>query len=155
MVFAVVGILGHFSKTLLLLFLPQIANFIYSAPQLFHIIPCPRHRLPRFNARTGLLEPSVTTHPPEKPLRKPLVPVLELLHALHLLEVKKDESGRIISSTNLTLLNLWLVWRGPRREDRLAIEILSMQILLHILFDSRRGNLRDRKAYANVGRTIH
>ncbi|KAK4998079.1 tunicamycin resistance protein [Elasticomyces elasticus] len=133
MVFAVVGILGHFSKTLLLLFLPQIANFIYSAPQLFHIIPCPRHRLPRFNARTGLLEPSVTTHPPEKPLRKPLVPVLELLHALHLLEVKKDESGRIISSTNLTLLNLWLVWRGPRREDRLAIEILSMQMCVGLL----------------------
>ncbi|KAL9098998.1 MAG: hypothetical protein Q9163_005442 [Psora crenata] len=49
MVFAIVGILGHFSKTLLLLFVPQIVNFIYSAPQLFRLIPCPRHRLPRFN----------------------------------------------------------------------------------------------------------
>jgi UDP-N-acetylglucosamine--dolichyl-phosphate N-acetylglucosaminephosphotransferase len=34
MVFAVVGILGHFSKTLLLFFIPQIINFVYSIPQL-------------------------------------------------------------------------------------------------------------------------
>lgn len=34
MVFAVVGILGHFSKTMLLLFIPQIINFIYSCPQI-------------------------------------------------------------------------------------------------------------------------
>lgn len=47
MTFAVVGILGHFSKTMLLFFLPQVLNFLYSLPQLFHIIPCPRHRLPR------------------------------------------------------------------------------------------------------------
>lgn len=46
MVFAVVGILGHFSKTLLLFFVPQIFNFVFSAPQIFHILPCPRHRMP-------------------------------------------------------------------------------------------------------------
>ncbi|KAJ1674910.1 tunicamycin resistance protein [Spiromyces aspiralis] len=48
MTFAVVGILGHFSKTLLLFFLPQIFNFVYSCPQLFRLVPCPRHRLPQF-----------------------------------------------------------------------------------------------------------
>ncbi|KAJ2455611.1 tunicamycin resistance protein [Coemansia sp. RSA 2336] len=47
MTFAVCGILGHFSKTLLLLFGPQIFNFIYSAPQIFGLVPCPRHRLPQ------------------------------------------------------------------------------------------------------------
>ncbi|KAJ1879389.1 tunicamycin resistance protein, partial [Coemansia sp. S17] len=47
MTFAVCGILGHFSKTLLLLFLPQVFNFIYSAPQIFGLVPCPRHRLPK------------------------------------------------------------------------------------------------------------
>ena len=47
MTFAVLGILGHFSKTMLMFFLPQIFNFILSVPQLFHILPCPRHRLPR------------------------------------------------------------------------------------------------------------
>mmetsp|Transcript_4022 Transcript_4022/g.8699 ORF Transcript_4022/g.8699 Transcript_4022/m.8699 type:complete len:199 (-) Transcript_4022:31-627(-) len=55
MCFAVVGILGHFSKTLLLFFIPQLINFIYSLPQLFHIIPCPRHRLARYDKETGLL----------------------------------------------------------------------------------------------------
>ena len=47
MTFAVVGIIGHFSKTMLLFFIPQIVNFLLSVPQLFHFIPCPRHRLPR------------------------------------------------------------------------------------------------------------
>ncbi|XP_058107201.1 uncharacterized protein LOC131250857 [Magnolia sinica] len=55
MAMAVVGILGHYSETLLLFFLPQILNFLYSVPQLFKIIPCPRHRLPKFDPQTGLL----------------------------------------------------------------------------------------------------
>ncbi|XP_078434748.1 uncharacterized protein LOC144705795 [Wolffia australiana] len=55
MALAVVGILGHFSETLLLFFLPQVLNFLYSCPQLFKIIPCPRHRLPKFDPKTGLL----------------------------------------------------------------------------------------------------
>lgn len=52
---AVAGILGHFSETLLIFFIPQIINFVYSLPQLFKIVPCPRHRLPRFDPKTGLL----------------------------------------------------------------------------------------------------
>ena len=58
MTFAVVGIHGHFSKTLLLLFLPQVFNFIYSTPQLFRLVPCPRHRLPRVDPETRLMHPS-------------------------------------------------------------------------------------------------
>ncbi|KAJ5911983.1 UDP-N-acetyl-glucosamine-1-P transferase Alg7 [Penicillium subrubescens] len=125
MVFAVVGILGHFSKTLLLLFVPQIFNFLYSTPQLFHIIPCPRHRLPKFNASTGLLDASVTewTIPPS-----PLIAMgLEILHTLRLVRVQKDENGQIVESTNLTILNLWLVWMGPMREDRLAWHMVAVQ----------------------------
>ena len=131
MVFAVVGILGHFSKTLLLLFIPQIFNFVYSAPQLFRIIPCPRHRLPRFNARTGLLEPSVTewTQPPNRLVGT----VLKALDKLNLIRVTTDEKGVIIQSSNLTILNLWLVWWGPRREDRLAFEIVAMQTVVGLL----------------------
>lgn len=55
MTMAVVGILGHYSETLLLFFLPQILNFLYSVPQLLKIVPCPRHRLPKFDPETGLL----------------------------------------------------------------------------------------------------
>lgn len=46
-VLACAGVLGHFSKTLLLFFVPQIFNFLFSCPQLFGLVPCPRHRLPR------------------------------------------------------------------------------------------------------------
>ena len=133
MVFAIDGILGHFSKTLLLLLLPQIANFVYSMPQLFHIIPCPRHRLPRFNARTNMLEPSVVEwqHPPSKPIAV----VLNLLAAfpVPLLSIEKNQKGEIIKSSNLTLLNIWLVWFGPMREDGLAIGLLSMQTVCGII----------------------
>ena len=47
-----------FSKTLLLLFSPQVLNFVYSVPQLFKLVPCPRHRLPRCDVRTQLLHSS-------------------------------------------------------------------------------------------------
>jgi UDP-N-acetylglucosamine--dolichyl-phosphate N-acetylglucosaminephosphotransferase len=46
MAFSAVAIQGHFSKTLILFFIPQIFNFILSCPQLFHLVHCPRHRLP-------------------------------------------------------------------------------------------------------------
>ncbi|XP_027069187.1 uncharacterized protein [Coffea arabica] len=55
MTMAVVGILGHFSETLLIFFTPQVLNFLASLPQLAGIIYCPRHRLPRFDPQSGLL----------------------------------------------------------------------------------------------------
>jgi UDP-N-acetylglucosamine--dolichyl-phosphate N-acetylglucosaminephosphotransferase len=128
MTFAVVAIMAHFSKTLLLLLIPQIVNFIYSVPQLFKIIPCPRHRLPKFNARTGLREPSVTTWPPERPPSKLLTAVFLALSRLRLIQVEIDPTtNRITSTSNLTIINLWLVWRGPLREDVLCRELLLMQ----------------------------
>ncbi|KAL1598622.1 tunicamycin resistance protein [Paraconiothyrium brasiliense] len=131
MVFAVDGILGHFSKTLILLLLPQGFNFIYSAPQLFHIVPCPRHRLPHFNARTGLLECSRVEF--KKPLGRPVAASLKLLHRLRLLDVETDENGQVVSSSNFTLINLWLVWFGPMREDRLALGLLAFQTAVGVL----------------------
>lgn len=125
MVFAVVGILGHFSKTLLLLFLPQIFNFGYSIPQLFKIIPCPRHRLPQFNVESGLLDASVTQW--EKPPAPLIALCLEILHILRLIRLTKDKDGLIVESSNLTILNLWLVWMGPMREDRLAWHMVGVQ----------------------------
>jgi UDP-N-acetylglucosamine--dolichyl-phosphate N-acetylglucosaminephosphotransferase len=38
------------------MFIPQILNFLYSVPQLFGFIPCPRHRLPKYNTETKKLE---------------------------------------------------------------------------------------------------
>jgi UDP-N-acetylglucosamine--dolichyl-phosphate N-acetylglucosaminephosphotransferase len=57
MAIAVASILGHTSETLLLFLIPQVLNFVYSVPQLFGLVPCPRHRLPVFDPKTGLLRP--------------------------------------------------------------------------------------------------
>ena len=61
MTFAMAGILGHFSKTMLLFFMPQVLNFLLSLPQLFGFFECPRHRLPKYNPKTDTLE-CVTNH---------------------------------------------------------------------------------------------
>ena len=133
MVFAIVSILGHFSKTLLLLFIPQIFNFIYSTPQLFRLLPCPRHRLPRFNARSGLLEPSMAKwHQPPPTMVAYLLEGLERFPLFPLLRLTKNDEGVIVESSNLTILNLWLVWFGPKREDRLALDMVAVQIALGI-----------------------
>lgn len=130
MIFACVAILAHFSKTLLLLLIPQIFNFLYSAPQLFNIIPCPRHRLPRLNARTGLLEPSVTVYPAENPPSKSLTAIIMLLAKLRLVQVTvHPDTDHIATTSNLTILNLWLVWFGPMREDKLTWSVLGMQMM--------------------------
>lgn len=92
---ATAGILGRFSKTLMLFFTPQLINFALSLPQLLRIIPCPRHRLPHRNPTTGLIEYS-----------------------------RIPETGGM----NLTLINLWLRVFGPRTEQRLAIDLLALQV---------------------------
>merc|ERR1712176_60582 len=58
MALAVAGILGHSSETLLLFMAPQVCNFVYSIPQLLKIVPCPRHRLPTLDPKTGVLNPT-------------------------------------------------------------------------------------------------
>jgi len=55
MTLAVAGILGHFSKTLLALFVPQLINFTLSLPQLLGFVAIPRHRVPTLDEKTGLL----------------------------------------------------------------------------------------------------
>jgi UDP-N-acetylglucosamine--dolichyl-phosphate N-acetylglucosaminephosphotransferase len=57
---AVAGILGHFSKTLMLFFIPQWLNFLVSLPQLVtpFWFPCPRHRLPIYDEATKKLRAS-------------------------------------------------------------------------------------------------
>jgi UDP-N-acetylglucosamine--dolichyl-phosphate N-acetylglucosaminephosphotransferase len=132
MVFAVVGIQGHFSKTLLLFFIPQILNFMYSTPQLFNLVPCPRHRLPRFNVEDGLMYPSRAKF--EKPLKKHAEQVMYILSKLKLLEIVESETEkRIVESSNFTLLNLTLVWFGPMREDKLCTNLLVMQFAIGII----------------------
>ncbi|CAM9640163.1 unnamed protein product [Ascophyllum nodosum] len=109
MTFAVVGIHGHFSKTLILMFLPQVVNFLFSVPQLFKVLPCPRHRLPRINPSTGVLVPSTMPCKGEHPLLRPL---------------RSGPDGELI---NFTLINLTLHVLGPMRERTLCMLLLALQ----------------------------
>lgn len=134
MVFSTVGILGHFSKTVLLFFVPQVVNFVLSCPQLFGLVPNPRHRVPRFHAASNSLYPSVqyfasgtdadadarlpnTSTRPLRPAGWLATLVLKLLAALRLVQLDywdNDTRKRIKSTTNLTVLNAILVMRGVK-----------------------------------------
>lgn len=52
MSFAVIAILGKISKTVMLFFIPQFINYFMSVPQIIGLLPCPRHRLPQYIAKT-------------------------------------------------------------------------------------------------------
>jgi len=135
MTFAVVAILGHFSKTLLLFFMPQILNFLYSVPQLFHLVPCPRHRLPKFIKEENKVTASMAEFKEEE--LKPLGGlVLSLFSLFGLATVRrfKDEQGvHRLQCNNLTIINLVLNICGPMHEQTLTILILTIQILCSIL----------------------
>lgn len=133
MVFAVVGILGHFSKTTLLFFLPQIFNFIYSAPQLFGLVPCPRHRLPKFKEENWLMCTSRAEFKDKRP--KKIVDVaLRVLYKVKLIDLNIDpKTGEIKDCSNMTLINLMIVWLGPMKEDKLCNTILLFQFVIGIL----------------------
>ncbi|GMF11673.1 hypothetical protein B5S28_g2657 [[Candida] boidinii] len=137
MVFAVVGISGHFSKTLMLFFIPQIVNFIYSTPQLFGFVPCPRHRLPKFNPKDGLLYNSMTVYSEFEdkklhPLFYQIFLVLEKVKLIKLVKEIDPTTKKIIikESSNLTIINLVLIWTGPLREDSLCSVILFIQFVI-------------------------
>lgn len=133
MAFSAVAIQGHFSKTLILFFIPQIFNFVLSCPQLFGLIDCPRHRLPSFDAETGLLHPSRVVF--EKPPPTKTRVVLQILEYLRLVRLerskpsKEDQQIYLKSSTNLTILNFLLVHFGPMREQTLCMLVAGVQVL--------------------------
>lgn len=133
MLFAVVGILGHFSKTMLLFFIPQIFNFLFSIPQLFHLVPCPRHRLPRYNAETDKMGFSTV-----KFSKKKLHPLgriaFEIFHTLRLLKVSEEVSDEgLVECNNFTLINLALRVRGPTNEKHLTSFLLFLQVVCSVL----------------------
>ncbi|KAH9969901.1 N-acetylglucosaminephosphotransferase [Russula dissimulans] len=126
MAFAVVGIQAHFSKTLVLFFLPQIFNFVLSCPQLFGLVPCPRHRVPRFDPETHLLHPSKAMFL-KRGSRLSTV-VLRVLAGLGCTELTALADGTILEATNLTLFNVLLLRFGPMGEKRLTQLLIGVQI---------------------------
>ncbi|KAJ7288447.1 N-acetylglucosaminephosphotransferase [Mycena rebaudengoi] len=112
MAFAVVGIQAHFSKTLLLFFIPQIFNFLLSCPQLFGLVPCPRHRVPRIDHNTWSSPPLYSANNvcigTDRPHNAP--------------------NGTILEANNLTILNFFLLRLGPMSEKRLVQVLMCSQV---------------------------
>ncbi|XP_071958202.1 UDP-N-acetylglucosamine--dolichyl-phosphate N-acetylglucosaminephosphotransferase-like isoform X2 [Antedon mediterranea] len=132
MTFAVVAILGHFSKTVLLFFIPQIVNFLYSVPQLFHFVPCPRHRLPSFNEKTNKLEMSCTRFRLDNLniIGRLIVRLLRLLHLIHVVD-NVGEDKKEIQVNNFTIINFVLKLVGPTHEQTLTVYLLLIQVSTH------------------------
>ena len=134
MMFATVGVLGHFSKTLLLFFIPQVINFVYSVPQIFHFVPCPRHRLPRYNPVTNKLEMS-TVRFKAKELGFLGNLSVSILESLGLLKVYRNlgDTGEYMECNNFTVINLVLKLFGPMHERTTVSVILLFQVVCSIL----------------------
>ena len=127
MAFSVVGIQAHFSKTLLLFFLPQIFNFLLSCPQIFGLVACPRHRVPRFDPDTNLLHPSTVAF--ERPPSVRTSSILQLLSLCGLTCLTKHpKTGQILEATNLTIFNWFLVRLGPMTEKQLVKVLCATQM---------------------------
>ncbi|VDN53995.1 unnamed protein product [Dracunculus medinensis] len=112
----------------------MVFNFIYSIPQLFRFVPCPRHRLPHFSVKSNTVGMSLV-----KFKIKDLHPIgklsLNVLHFMGMLYSNTFErSGEIWQEiNNLTLINVILKFTGPLHEERLTILILSIQVLCSFL----------------------
>ena len=139
MTFAVVAILGHFSKTLLLFFIPQVINFLYSVPQLFHFIPCPRHRLPKYDKTEDKVSFSIACFEKEKlggvgRLCLTLLRVTRLA-SVREVEIRLDDerSVAMVECNNLTIINLVLRLLGPMREQTLTLVLLAVQVICSLL----------------------
>ncbi|XP_063916550.1 UDP-N-acetylglucosamine--dolichyl-phosphate N-acetylglucosaminephosphotransferase [Zophobas morio] len=130
MTFAVVGILGHFSKTTLLFFIPQVFNFLYSFPQLFNFIPCPRHRLPKFNSKTDKLEISTTKfrYSDLNIIGKFIISLFKMFKL-----IQWQEKEDYVITNNLTLINLVLYYLGPLHEASLTVILLCIQVFCSVL----------------------
>merc|ERR1711916_426890 len=91
-----------------------VLNFVYSIPQLFKILPCPRHRLPRIDPKTQLLHYSSFSCK---------------THEYKSFKIHKDD----IECPNYTLLCLVLRIFGPMNERTLCMTMLSIQMATTLL----------------------
>lgn len=89
----------------------------------------------RIDAKSFNLLPSLVHF--EKPLSAPsstLLTLLSHLHLTHLTRLEKNKTkGPIVSATNLTLLNVVLLWKGPMREERLTKWLVGIQVAGSVL----------------------
>ncbi len=132
-VLGVAGILGHSSKTLLLFLAPQVINFLYSVPQLFRIVPCPRHRMPAYLPDSDTVGTSFTDWVSETSINPLVLWVISNLGLAQVEYKKSDIAGtktRLVRISNLTLIN-FLLWKqgGSLNEGQLTTILLLCQVV--------------------------
>lgn len=134
MTFAVVAILGHFSKTMLLFMIPQVFNFLFSVPQLFHFVPCPRHRLPKYDAKSDKLHLSYTSYKSEQlgVLGSLFVKVFALFGLVDVRRVS-GKDGEMWECSNMTIINLAIKMFGPTHEEQLTLRLLLLQVACSVV----------------------
>ncbi|KAJ1497292.1 hypothetical protein HMI54_013674 [Coelomomyces lativittatus] len=136
MVIAVSAILGHFSKTALLFLVPQILNFLFSIPQLFGLLPCPRHRLPSYDSFKDHLTYSRAVVPKSsiRPLGRWLLNGFQKLGVCQVEFIHTKDNPHCISFSNLTFINAVLVLA-----HRFKIQGIHEQTLTCILLSIQLG----------------
>ena len=112
--------------------LPQILNFLYSIPQLFKLVPCPRHRMPGFDQKTNTLTMSYAEFTLSE-LPAPGRLVVRVCKALRLGHCEVEAATGRVKMSNMTLINYALYVLGPMREDKLTLTLLALQTVCSAL----------------------
>ena len=102
---------------------------MYSVPQLFHLVPCPRHRLPKYDPATDTVGMSMSVFK-ESDLRWPgglFLGVASSLGLAHLRRFERDGESWA-ECNNLTVINLALKMLGPMHERSLTVLLLILQV---------------------------
>ena len=120
-----------------------ILNFLYSLPQLFHLVPCPRHRLPKYSKETDTVNTSMAVFRKEEmgSLGRLSLTILSSLKLAsvreYTVEVDSDKDTPtmvdMVECNNLTLINFILRLAGPMHEQTLTLTILAIQVLSSVL----------------------
>lgn len=132
MVVTVTCILNNTTTTVLLHLIPQIFNFIYSCPQLFKFLPCPRHRMPIIHKKSDLI--TYSTFPLDEKISPYTMFFLSILENLRLVKIERDKDKRKpFNCNNLTLINLLLIHCGPLKEADAVKYLLVIQAISSIL----------------------
>ena len=122
MICAICGILSHTSKTLILFFVPQILNFLISIPQLLRMIPCPKHRLPRYDPESDLLYYGHVNQDKSLEITDKPHSLMEFITQL-----------RSPNACHLNLVNIFLFVLGPMTESQLLNQICLFQFCCNLV----------------------
>lgn len=102
----------------------KVVFFIYLCTNSFRT-----NKLNRFDPETILLYPSLTSFSERPPSRLATI-LLHIFKKLGLVQLTESSDGKLAATTNLTILNVFLVRLGPMSEKRLVQTLIATQVCL-------------------------